>query len=130
VLPAYAVPSLFVAVQSLPLNANGKVDRRALAARPTRERPETSADYRAPDDGLERALATLWADLLGITEVGADDDFFELGGNSLLATRITGEISTAYGVEVNPRAFYENPTVGELATLVAGLGADDVRGAG
>jgi amino acid adenylation domain-containing protein len=117
-LPPYAVPSAFVTVHALPLTPNGKVDRAALARRRVRERPEVSAAYRTPGSGTERALAELWADLLEIPDVGLDDDFFELGGHSLLATRITGEIAAVHGVEVNPRAFYENPTVAELSRLV------------
>ncbi|HXM56893.1 MAG TPA: non-ribosomal peptide synthetase [Candidatus Dormibacteraeota bacterium] len=117
-LPPYAVPSSFVLVDALPLNANGKVDRKALPVARRQSRPEVSAGYAEPRTSLEESLAALWADLLEVTEVGIDDDFFELGGHSLVATRITAEILQAYGVDVPPAEFYERPTVANLARTV------------
>ncbi|WP_367127903.1 amino acid adenylation domain-containing protein [Saccharothrix sp. HUAS TT1] len=114
-LPRYMVPATFTRLPALPLTANGKVDRAALAATPVRERPDLDTDYRAPVSEVELWLARLWADVLEVDEVGVDDDFFELGGHSLLATVITTEIANERGTFVRARTFYENPTIAELA---------------
>ncbi|MDK0524154.1 non-ribosomal peptide synthetase [Streptomyces sp. ML-6] len=118
-VPRYMIPAVYLRVDELPLNRNGKTDRAQLAATTMPGRPELSTDYRAPADEHERWLAELWADLLQIDEVGVDDDFFELGGHSLMATRITVEIDERYGRTVAPVAFYEHPTVAELAEMLA-----------
>ncbi|MFE5735103.1 amino acid adenylation domain-containing protein [Streptomyces sp. NPDC056528] len=117
-LPPYLVPAAFVRLTGLPLTANGKVDRAALLGEIFRDRPDLGSEYRAPRDGVERELAELWGDLMEIDEIGADDDFFELGGHSLMATQITARISARWNVEVTARAFYENPSVAELAALI------------
>ncbi|WP_405594564.1 non-ribosomal peptide synthetase [Streptomyces sp. NBC_01410] len=121
-LPAHLVPSSFVQLDELPLGATGKVDRRALAAREESARPETDTPLRLPESELEQWLAQLWCDLLEINQVGVDDDFFDLGGHSLVAAAITGEISKVQGVFLTARSFYENPTIAELATLIEELG--------
>jgi amino acid adenylation domain-containing protein len=120
-LPPYAVPSSFVLLDELPLNANGKVDRAALRPPRQQSRPETSDEFQAPRTPLEEELAALWSELLEIAEVGVHDDFFELGGHSLVATRITAEITDAYGIEVPPTAFYLRPTVAGLAEIIEEL---------
>ncbi|MFI6252348.1 amino acid adenylation domain-containing protein [Streptomyces sp. NPDC051016] len=120
-LPSYMIPALFVRLDALPLNANGKVDRASLAALPRPERPEMISEFREPTTELETWLTELWADFVGFSPVGVDDDFFELGGHSLMAARITGEISAEYEVNVPPVAFYEHPTVGELAAYLTTL---------
>ncbi|MDQ0600887.1 amino acid adenylation domain-containing protein [Streptomyces canus] len=120
-LPAFMLPAVFLRIDALPLNSNGKVDRARLAATPKPERPELSADYRAPDTEVAAWLAELWADFMEFSPVGIDDDFFELGGHSLMAVRITGEISAEYDVNVPPVAFYENPTIDELSAYITGL---------
>ncbi|MGW2367846.1 amino acid adenylation domain-containing protein [Streptomyces sp. NPDC001667] len=117
-LPPYMVPSLFARLDALPLTRNGKVDRAALEAREVRERPETNADFRAPSTPLERELAALWAGLMGLDEVGVDDDFFELGGHSLMVTRIVAHVAERHGVELRPRDLYLSATVAELAEVV------------
>lgn len=114
-LPDYLVPARFVQLGELPLNHNGKVDRAALRGYELPRRPQLSSDYAAPEGEPETAIAALWADLLGLDEVGVNDDFFELGGHSLLAVRIAGEITARWGVDIGPREFYVNPTVAELA---------------
>ncbi|HVR96684.1 MAG TPA: condensation domain-containing protein, partial [Thermoanaerobaculia bacterium] len=118
-LPDYMVPSYFVELEALPLNANGKVDRRALPA-PEAVRPDLAAAYVAPRTPLEETLAAIWSDVLGIERVGVEDDFFELGGQSLLATQAVSRVrQAAGGVEVPLRALFEGPTVAELARIVA-----------
>jgi amino acid adenylation domain-containing protein len=129
VLPGYAVPWLVLQVAKLPLTASGKVDRRNLESRPARERPDMSAPVREPGSDLERQLTGLWSELLGVPEIGVDDDFFELGGDSLLALRIATQITDAYDLEIHPRAFYENPTVAELARLIEEPATDNGQAA-
>ncbi|MFE9327902.1 amino acid adenylation domain-containing protein [Nocardia sp. NPDC052278] len=113
-LPSYMVPSAIVHLDALPLNASGKLDRKAL---PT---PEfIGQPYREPSTPLERSVAEVFADVLGIERVGADDDFFDLGGNSLVATRVVARLGAAIGNRVPVRAVFEAPTVAALAAAVA-----------
>ncbi|NUT52700.1 MAG: non-ribosomal peptide synthetase [Saccharothrix sp.] len=119
-LPPAMVPSSFTWLRSLPLKANGKVDRAALAAHRNRER-SASAAYRAPTGRVETWLVGLWQEVVGVEPVGVDDDFFEIGGHSLTATRISTEVLQEYGVMVKARVFYLNPTVAQLAAEVAAL---------
>ncbi|MFJ9773532.1 amino acid adenylation domain-containing protein [Kitasatospora sp. NPDC101157] len=114
-LPATMIPSALVWVDRLPLKANGKVDRAALAARRGRSRPDIEVPYREPGDEVERRLTVLWQEILDVEPVGVDDDFFDLGGHSLTASRITREIAAEFGAVVRARTFYLNPTVAGLA---------------
>ncbi|UOZ05532.1 non-ribosomal peptide synthetase [Amycolatopsis sp. WQ 127309] len=118
VLPAYALPARIRLAAELPLTANGKVDRSALASETSADRPELSAEYRAPDGEVAQAVATVWIDHLGVAGIGADDDFFELGGHSLLGVRIIGELAGRFGVEVSPMDFYLEPTPAGLAQVI------------
>ena len=108
----------------LPVNENGKVDRRALPA-PEGERPEVAA-YVAPRTGTEAAVARIWEQVLGLERVGAEDNFFELGGHSLLATQVVSRIRDVLGCEAPVRWVFEHPTVGRLAGALEG--AEPVRG--
>ncbi|MDT0572596.1 non-ribosomal peptide synthetase [Streptomyces sp. DSM 3412] len=115
VLPAHLVPSAFVGVDALPLNANGKLDRRALPAP-----PDTAAGTgRAPRTERETLLCGLFAEALGVPEVSADDDFFALGGHSLLATRLAGRIGEALEIRFSLSALLEAPTPAGLARHLA-----------
>ncbi|MFE2756327.1 amino acid adenylation domain-containing protein, partial [Actinosynnema sp. NPDC059335] len=115
-LPDYMVPAAFVLLDELPLSRNGKVDRRALPdPEPTRER-----EYVAPRTDAERAVADVWADVLGVDRVGAHDDFFTLGGDSIISMRVTSRLRERFGVQLSPRALFENPTVSGLATAISG----------
>jgi acyl carrier protein len=101
----------------LPLTGSGKVDRRALPA-PERSRPELERAFTAPATELEKALAAIWRDLLGLPKVGIHDSFFELGGQSLLLARVQSELQRLLGIEVSMVELFEHPTLAELARHV------------
>ncbi|WP_156095165.1 non-ribosomal peptide synthetase, partial [Nocardia lijiangensis] len=109
-LPAYMVPAEFVVLAAFPVNASGKLDRAALPA-PARR----TVTFRAADGMAETLVAETFRTLLGAERVGADDDFFALGGNSLVATQLAARLSKATGTQVPVRAVFDAPTVGELA---------------
>jgi len=115
-LPDSMIPSVFVLLEKLPLNANGKVDRRALAA------PGAAASmgdpYVAPRDELEAQLAKTWASVLGADRVGVTDHFFNLGGHSLLAVRLAAQIERVIGQKLPVAAIFLAPSVGQLAVLI------------
>jgi amino acid adenylation domain-containing protein len=117
-LPPYMVPADFVLLDALPLTPNGKVDRRALETARQRATPPAAPEH-GPRGEIEQRVADLWTETLEIDSPGRDDDFFELGGNSLLAMRVTTRIVEAFGVRVTPRRFYEDPTVAGLARAIA-----------
>ena len=128
-LPEYMVPAAFVAMEALPLSPNGKVDRKALPA-PEAKRDESLA-FVAPRDETERAIAAIWREALGVEQVGVDDNFFDLGGHSLLLVRVHGRIREALGAQVTVVELFQHPTVGALAARLAGGGeeAGPARGA-
>ncbi|MER7667447.1 non-ribosomal peptide synthetase [Kitasatospora sp. NPDC096128] len=129
-LPATMIPSALVWVDRLPLKANGKVDRDALAARRGRSRPDGEVPYRGPADQVERRLTVLWQEILDVEPVGVDDDFFDLGGHSLTASRITREIAAEFETVIRARAFYLDPTVAGLAEQIRAKRPDLASDAG
>ena len=119
-LPDYMIPSAFVVLESLPVTANGKVDRLALPA-PEPIKLEWAGGYVAPQTSIEEVLVKIWAEVLGIKRVGIRDNFFELGGHSLLATQLVSRVRDACGVELPLRCVFEAPTIGELSKIVESL---------
>jgi acyl carrier protein len=115
-LPDYMVPSAFVVLDELPLNRNGKLDRKALPA------PELGmvggADYVPPRTEAETVLAGIWSEVLGVKRVGVEDNFFELGGDSLRRLQLTSRVKAAFGVTLTPRDVQTARTVSALAELV------------
>ena len=116
-LPEYMVPSTFVFLDSLPLTANGKLDRRALPA-PDQSRPELDETFIAPTTPVEGILANIWAEVLRLDKVGVHDNFFELGGHSLLATQIVSRIRSTFSIDLALRSLFESPTVAEMAVII------------
>ncbi|HET6229654.1 MAG TPA: amino acid adenylation domain-containing protein [Longimicrobiaceae bacterium] len=114
-LPDYMVPSAFVAMDALPLTANGKVDRRAL---PAPDGAVAEDDVVAPRGPVEEMLAGVWAEVLRADRVSATANFFEMGGHSLLATQVVSRIRQVFRVELPLRALFEAPTVRDLALRV------------
>jgi thioesterase domain-containing protein/acyl carrier protein len=123
-LPQYMVPAHFVALEALPLSPNGKVDRKRLPAPDWSSASE--AAYEAPRNEVERRIAEIWSEVLGVERVGIHDDFFTVGGNSLLSTQAVSRIRKAFGVELPLRELFQEPTVAGLATRVGGAEGDEV----
>ncbi|AUX48983.1 hypothetical protein SOCE26_105280 [Sorangium cellulosum] len=117
-VPKYMVPGAWVALDHLPLTANGKVDRRALLELSGQQRQAASPAYRAPSSDAERRMAALWAEVLRIERVGVDDNFFALGGDSLLAIAFVERAREA-GFDVTPRQLFQHQTITRLVAARA-----------
>jgi amino acid adenylation domain-containing protein len=120
-LPDYMIPSAFVALATLPLSLNGKIDRRALPP-PEAMRPDLQKSFCAPRSHLEEAVAGVWCEVLGLEQIGVHDNFFELGGHSMLATQVVSRLQDIFLVDVPLRALFEAPTVAELAASLEEIG--------
>ena len=116
-LPEYMIPSDFVVVDALPLTPAGKIDRRALPL-PDRTRPDLASTFVAPRTEAETLVARIWSQILGVEQVGVYDNFFDLGGHSLMATQILSRLRNVANVEIPLRAMYETPTIANLAEAV------------
>lgn len=123
-LPGYMIPSSFVLLDGLPLSANGKVDRRALPI-PNIERPCIEDSYTAPRTPLEEDLVEAFSTVLSIVGIGVNDDFFELGGNSLQTMELISFIEKNYQVDIRLKDFMAIPTVAGVATLTQQNRADE-----
>ncbi|NEU79910.1 non-ribosomal peptide synthetase [Nostoc sp. UIC 10630] len=116
-LPNYMVPAVFVILDSLPLTPNGKVDRQNLPAC-DRSRPDLEETFIAPRNSTEAILASIWAELLGLEQIGIDDNFFNLGGHSLIAAQMLSRIREGFQVELFFHHIFANPTIAGLAGLI------------
>ncbi|MBH8554250.1 amino acid adenylation domain-containing protein [Nostocaceae cyanobacterium CENA357] len=116
-LPEYMIPSVFVILEALPLTTNGKVNRQAL---PAPEQIRTQI-YVAPRTSAEEIVTGIWAEVLGITQVGIDDNFFDLGGHSLLATQVIARLRQIFQVELPLRGLFDAPTPEMMVHLIANM---------
>nr|AEH26540.1 amino acid adenylation domain protein [uncultured Acidobacteria bacterium C5] len=116
-LPDYMIPSAFVRVHSMPLTTNGKVDRAALPE-PDHDRPEQSAEFAAPRGPIEDALAAIWRDVLNLNQVGAHDNFFDLGGTSLLVVEAFRRMAGVANGTCRVLDLFKYPTIRSLAAFL------------
>lgn len=116
-LPDYMVPSAFVFLDALPLTPSGKVDRRALPA-PDRTRPDLKRAFVAPRDALGRQVTKVWEQVLRIQPIGVRDNFFDLGGHSMLAVRLLAQIEKTFGQKLPLVTLFQAPTVEQLTDVL------------
>jgi len=119
-LPDYMIPSAFVILKTLPITPNGKVNRRALPA-PNQARPELDKSFVAARTSTEEVLAAIWAEVLGLKQVGIHDNFFELGGHSLQAIQLVSKISVAMNLDFSVKLLFLHPSIAELADALGSL---------
>jgi acyl carrier protein len=112
-LPEYMVPTFFIAVREIPLNANGKVDRRALP-NPEANIGRSDSAYVPPRNETEEKLVQIWCEVLRLEKAGINDNFFDLGGHSLLATQLVSRIRTNFKTQIPLSRFFELPTIAQL----------------
>ncbi|MEO3406873.1 amino acid adenylation domain-containing protein [Mucilaginibacter sp. CAU 1740] len=120
-LPDYMLPSAYVWLKELPKTTSGKVDRKALP-KPDIKRPELDVLYKAPSTPTEKNIAAVLIDLLQFDKVGVNDNFFQLGGNSLLALKTVALLKQRFGYEVPITKLYQYPTITGIANLISGVG--------
>jgi non-ribosomal peptide synthetase component F len=116
-LADYMIPSTFVCLRALPLATNGKIDRRLLPD-PGNSRPELDAPYVAPRTPIEEQLVQIWSEVLLLDRVGIHDNFFDLGGHSLAATRVVSQLLRTFRLEILLQSLFQSPTVAEMAALI------------
>jgi hypothetical protein len=112
------VPNLYVSLSAMPLNSNGKIDRRALPS-PEMAGVKGEKEYVAPRNAVEDILAGMWTELLRVQRVGIYDDFFALGGHSMLAAHLVKRVQEKFHVEIPVRAVFESPTISAFADVLA-----------
>jgi len=131
-LPEYMLPSMWVALKQLPLTPSGKVDRRALPA--PQGRGDEVGEYVSPSTEVERILADMWAQVLQIDKVGIKDNFFEIGGHSLLAMQVLVRVRTTLSVDMPLSVLFDSPTIQELAAYLESVRhaqlIDDIQNGG
>ena len=116
-LPEYMTPSAFVTLDSLPRLPNGKINRKALPA-PDKTALEAKTAYEPPPSPVEKQVAEIWARLLGVERIGTRDNFFDLGGHSLLVTQLVARVYDVFQVSIPLRSIFEKPTIVELALVI------------
>ncbi|HEY5326963.1 MAG TPA: amino acid adenylation domain-containing protein, partial [Mucilaginibacter sp.] len=119
-LPDFMHPSAYVWLSELPKTTSGKVDRKNLP-KPGIERPELTVLYNAPSTPVEKNITGVWIELLLLDKIGVDDNFFQLGGNSLLALKTVAQLKQRFGYDVPITKLYQYPTVSGIATLISGI---------
>src|SRR5690606_26009200 len=117
-LPDYMIPSAILLLEKLPLSPNGKVDRRALAELADKEKPQVASDADLPRDDVEKKLMEIWREFLPQKSMGINDDFIDLGGNSLMAVRLFARIEREFGVRLPLTTFFSAATIAHLANLL------------
>jgi acyl carrier protein len=117
-LPDYMIPSSFVILDALPLTATGKVNRKTLPD-PGTSRPELDSPYVAPKTPVEKELSKIWSEVLSVDQVGVEDSFFDLGGDSLSATRVVSHVMRTFQLDLPLRSLFQSPTVAEMANVIA-----------
>jgi amino acid adenylation domain-containing protein len=116
-LPEYMVPSAFVTLEKFPLTSTGKVDRRALPD-PGKERPKLETPFVEPRTMIERELVSIWAEILSLREIGIHDNFFDLGGHSLAATRVVSKVIKKFQLELPLQSLFLSPTIAEMTAVI------------
>ncbi|MER5554705.1 amino acid adenylation domain-containing protein [Streptomyces sp. NPDC002793] len=135
-LPGYMLPSVYVALDALPLNSSGKLDRRGLPAPTADDRAARRTGSEPPLSALEQRIAELWQTVLRIDRPGRDDNFFNIGGNSLKSLQILNRINAAFHIKFTVRDFFAGPTISQMATtvdrllreMIAAMSEDDATG--
>jgi amino acid adenylation domain-containing protein len=125
-VPDYMVPSAFIWVKDFPKTSSGKIDRNALP-NPVLQRPESAVLYQAPGTLTQKRLVTLWADMLQMDRVGIDDNFFDLGGNSLLAINTATQLRSQFNIALPVTKIYQYPTISGIAGYIDGTGDQELR---
>ena len=116
-IPNYMIPRSYTILKQLPLNANGKIDRNSLP-KPNILAATSSIEFVAPQTEIQEQLATIWKQYLEIEKVGIYDNFFDLGGNSLLVTQVISKVRQTFQVELPLQKLFETPTIAELELLI------------
>jgi amino acid adenylation domain-containing protein len=116
-LPEYMIPSIFVFLNSLPLTPSGKVDKNSLPT-PEATRPNLESKFRPPKNAIEQTLVEIWAEVLELDKVGVNDNFLDLGGDSLKATQVLARIEERLGAELSHKTSFEAPTIAEMAARI------------
>ncbi len=122
VLPNYMIPFAFVMMGELPHTATGKIDRLALP-KPGTSRPELDTPFVAPRTPMEKEVAEIWSQVLGIDQVGVHDSFFDLGGHSLLATQIVSRVISTFQIKLSLKSLFRSPTIEDMAVAIMVLTA-------
>jgi len=117
-LPDYMIPTAFIMLEAFPRTPTGKVDRRALPV-PGNSRPELNTTYVAPRTPVEKELTQIWAEVLSLDQIGIHDNFFDLGGHSLTASRVVYRVIQTFQLELPVRLLFDSPTVAEMALVIA-----------
>jgi acyl carrier protein len=125
-LPEYMVPTAYVEVRAWPLTSNGKLDRKALPA-PEGATLLSGRPYIAPRTPIEEVLAVIWIELLGVERVGVHDNFFDIGGHSLMAMRLIAAVRDTLGITLPLKAFFESPTIEHMGRSLLPDEVEDVN---